>query len=75
MNYLMRYLKTAKQMAIINAFSKIEAFVDVSVSILYKNGTDLNFKNSEKLGMLNKIDNSNTAKTSKELKMYSLIFS
>ena len=64
----MRYLKTAKQMAIINAFSKIEEFVDVSVSILYKKGTDLNFKNSEKLGMLNKIDNSNTAKTSKELK-------
>ena len=37
MNYLMRYLKTAKQMAIINAFSKIEALVDVLFQY-YKKG-------------------------------------
>ena len=56
----MKYLAIAKQIAISNPFRTIEGFVGVSVSILQRNGKDLNFKNSEKLEMLNNIDKNNT---------------
>ena len=75
MIYLMKYLIMAKEIAINNPFIIIEGVVEVSVSILYKNGIDLNFKNSEKLGKLNNIDKNSTEITSIDLKKYPLIFS